>query len=963
MDTQFLKTVLPENEGWFYVVRIQEPSTDPNERPRHKAIPVNSPSKGEWTANKHNADHGIFFTPFTFNTDYEDTEHGKRNVRRLDEKKLTCRAFWIDLDIGDEPDKYPDKRTALHELMAACSETMPNPTLLVDSGGGVHAYWVLDEALPLERWRPAAERFKQYFVDSGLKFDRKCTADPARVMRLPGTNNMKTGEARPCKRLDYLGAYVSTGWIPHWPEPTVSTVETNIKSLFSSGDTLTNTEYTPKYTAEIVKNCNVFAKIASDHGARCNEPLWKDVLQTVALTQDGDEWAHKLSDGHPGYDPKATDMKMAERKHGKGILCSTFADHFHGADPCAGCPMKGKGHSPLSVGFKPDEAPGNQIDHLACQPEELLLTDKGVYRKMEDKDGNPQRPRRLSASVLYEVEAMTKTEFGSDTAYLRIKHQSGPRVTTRVLDLSTATSQSEMHGELMRAGLLVSIEKAKELGGCLMNWYNELKSAGAATEYSTRQGWIKQDGKIVGFSHGPNIFRTDGSVDSSGLSANTEGEIEFIPRGELAKWTEAANYLLDNGNLGHASILATAFAAPLVELAGAAGIPAVMSYYCTGGTGKSTAMRFARSVWAVSDTSIYAEASTVAAQNYLHRQPNLPLYWDEPRTDKTREALREFLFSVTSGMSKTKAKRSGAGLQETFRMHTMAACASNQSLSAEVTAKTGQAEGKRFLEVRMDPLTNPPSQSETVFRAIETNYAVAGAAFMSYVVRNVDTVRDTIDKLRVQVKKLVAGNSEDRFYVNAITLLVVGATIAKREGIVNFDPSAMLYYLVDVVNSTKAAVTEALRDQTAAEEVMWYLRDKDVFGWTIAEFPAKNNGKNMEVVAPTGHLAQSMQTWSYLVAGKEGLVRVDRRHFKEWYNKNHASKINWTNWVDKAKAEGIWTEVPDKGRRSLRVNGRSFSGCSRVYCFEVVVPELADNPLKVYTDKVSTVETSSQDSV
>lgn len=73
------------------------------------------------------------------------------------------------------------------------SEAQP-PTMLIESGHGVHAYWVLDEAEEdLERWC----EFMRGVIAS-LASDRK-VKDPARIMRLPGFFNCKTEPMPVCK--------------------------------------------------------------------------------------------------------------------------------------------------------------------------------------------------------------------------------------------------------------------------------------------------------------------------------------------------------------------------------------------------------------------------------------------------------------------------------------------------------------------------------------------------------------------------------------------------------------------------------------------------------------------------------------------------------------------------------------------------------------------------------------------
>lgn len=111
-------------------------------------------------------------------------------------------ALWLDLDCspekGQEGKGYLTKVDAFRGLMAFCQETrLPNPTHIVDSGGGLHVYWVFTRPIPTDRWRNSAFNFKRLTNLLGLRADNARTADIASVLRLPGTLNFKTDPPRP----------------------------------------------------------------------------------------------------------------------------------------------------------------------------------------------------------------------------------------------------------------------------------------------------------------------------------------------------------------------------------------------------------------------------------------------------------------------------------------------------------------------------------------------------------------------------------------------------------------------------------------------------------------------------------------------------------------------------------------------------------------------------------------------
>jgi hypothetical protein len=73
--------------------------------------------------------------------------------------------------------------------------------IVVSSGGGYHIYWPFTEEVEAAKWKPLAESFKRLCKQEGLVIDWNCTADAARVLRIPGTVNLKFDPPKPVKIL------------------------------------------------------------------------------------------------------------------------------------------------------------------------------------------------------------------------------------------------------------------------------------------------------------------------------------------------------------------------------------------------------------------------------------------------------------------------------------------------------------------------------------------------------------------------------------------------------------------------------------------------------------------------------------------------------------------------------------------------------------------------------------------
>ena len=62
---------------------------------------------------------------------------------------------------------------------------------MINSGRGVHAYWIFGETVTPSEWKALAEQLKKMCVAQDFYIDAGVTADAVRVMRMPDTFNYK----------------------------------------------------------------------------------------------------------------------------------------------------------------------------------------------------------------------------------------------------------------------------------------------------------------------------------------------------------------------------------------------------------------------------------------------------------------------------------------------------------------------------------------------------------------------------------------------------------------------------------------------------------------------------------------------------------------------------------------------------------------------------------------------------
>jgi hypothetical protein len=94
-------------------------------------------------------------------------------------------ALWVDLDCDNDPAR---RESALAKLNAF----VPAPSIIVDSGGGWHSYWLLSEPFPLTdqaNWEYAARLLRGLFCVLGA--DPEYVKSVASIIRLPESVNTK----------------------------------------------------------------------------------------------------------------------------------------------------------------------------------------------------------------------------------------------------------------------------------------------------------------------------------------------------------------------------------------------------------------------------------------------------------------------------------------------------------------------------------------------------------------------------------------------------------------------------------------------------------------------------------------------------------------------------------------------------------------------------------------------------
>ena len=136
----FLSKVLSD-KGWYCIVGLR--SGKPT-----KQIFVESLDEVEEVADRLIQDeYNAYFACAKYET----------NNGRVKENATYFKSAWLDIDCGEGKD-YPDQETAVNALVKFCNDNYLSVPTIVDSGRGLHVYFVWDTDVGREEWTLVAEQ-------------------------------------------------------------------------------------------------------------------------------------------------------------------------------------------------------------------------------------------------------------------------------------------------------------------------------------------------------------------------------------------------------------------------------------------------------------------------------------------------------------------------------------------------------------------------------------------------------------------------------------------------------------------------------------------------------------------------------------------------------------------------------------------------------------------------------------
>ena len=248
---------------------------------------------------------------------------------RKAENTAHFRSFFLDLDCGfkkaNESKGFIDKAAACNALKDFCKKLgLPKPTI-INSGGGFHVYWTLQDDIEADEWLSVATKLKQLTRFHKFSADDARTADRASLLRPVKATNHKYSPTRQVKALHVADDVNFTDFKAKIEAAESSSVSFGATSKIPAAKQVDQNLLGIAPEHETAKNIQRVYDALSYVPADCNYEVWRDCIWALLSTgwncatklamdwssQSAQHWKHgdgekALQNLLTGFDPEKT---------------------------------------------------------------------------------------------------------------------------------------------------------------------------------------------------------------------------------------------------------------------------------------------------------------------------------------------------------------------------------------------------------------------------------------------------------------------------------------------------------------------------------------------------------------------------------------------------------------------------------------------------------------------------------
>lgn len=747
-----------------------------------------------------------------------------KNGFRGSENDILCvTTLYADIDIKGNahaqtslPPSVDEARDFLHGLKI-------KPSIVVNSGNGIHGYWLLDNPFIIETEedrKHISSIFKGFgrYVNSeakkhGWKIDS--VYDLARILRVPGTINHKLGTGAKCEVVESNGDC-------HSISEFIQFIHSH-EGVASIGNIVQGVE-------KVVGKCT-FIKYCKDNAENLPEPLWHAMITNLAPLKDSKSAIHEFSRSYPKYSFDETERKIQRAiQENKPHTCEYIRENLN-FDCGKNCPVK----APIVYGLPSfEERISEIISSDKISADEILSKENlklcawakvnlpSEYARLKSKLKGKVNLRDFEKAVRFESKKKDDSDSQGNLTPLDLKGMSlngtvvplGWKVsmkqgiqkvvrgtnfdellgicicpiviTKRLENFDDGTEKIELsffrdgHWKRLVAprssvfnrtsiikyadsGLPVSSKNAADIVAYLSDYENANLNVIPLVKSISRVGWLDSS------SFFPYIKNKDIIFESEHKEAMRIAE-SMTPKGDFETWLKSAKLLRDN--LFGRFLLASSFASPMLEILKHRVF--FVHIWNDSKSGKTAAIKMAISVWG-DPTRLMGSfnATNVGLERMACILKHIPFAIDELQVLNSRKlSVENIIYSLANGFGRLRGSKDGT-IQETLSWRNNVITSGEQPMTKE---NSNDGAMTRVLELYGKPCDNAEFAHQ--FHLIsENNYGFAGRMFIEYlindVIKNKNQADRQFEKMCKDIKQKCTEN-DDYSHLDNIAIVCLG---------------------------------------------------------------------------------------------------------------------------------------------------------------------------------------------
>jgi len=823
MLKDFYKKALPD-EGYFCVAH-----NIPNTKHYTHDFVTSIDQAVELVEKYKEKEFNVFIAMSTFNIEKREAAESRY-----------IKSFYLDLDVGENKD-YQSQKEALTALMGFINDCkLPTPAI-INSGGGIHAYWFLSEQLTRDEWKPLAEQLKTLCLQKGLKIDPGITADSARLLRCPNTKNYKQVPARPTMiikdaplyNIDKLKGAISHVEISFEEIVKKLPLDPNAESRFAN--------FENKFRPLLIDSKNggekgcAQVKYYIDNVKHCAEPIWWRVLSLAQNCSDRDEMIHLISKPYQNYDYNETEEK-ASSTAGKPHTCKDFNEH--NPNICTECPHWEKISTPIQLHKYPIKAPTSddedEYEVKSVEGEVLekpLKMTRGLPAELEQlgywvgaKNGSTFKTVTIvdkkGASftedmMIYEYtmkavrHVRSSSEGNSLVINVWLPHDGMQEF---ILPMTSVYEKAELRKTLSSQGIYYENSQQEEL---IMRYFIDYaKTMQKKSKYDImydQMGWSLDKSSFV---IGKTEITKDGKEKATPISTIAQAVAPFLTKsGTYEDWKTAAQKLNQNGLEMHMFTMLCGFGSILMDFSSTTGV--AISLTGESGAAKTGALYGALSIWGKPKDLSVMNTTSNALQGRFLTLHNLPFGFDEVG-NKNPFLLSDFILAVSQGKAKLKMQASSNAERDYEAPASLIAImTSNHSIYDKLKSIRSNPNGEaaRLIEF---PVRKPKAfmddarLGKEIFDEFNSHYGWAGPEFVKAVYKFGDSkaIKENLAKWENRFVQDFGNDTAYRFYENLIAVTMTAGEIVNTAGILKIDLERIYKFIIGEMITIKDEVVK-----------------------------------------------------------------------------------------------------------------------------------------------------------